>query len=216
MIERFRESARDLVQGAPGQVDFPGVEVGVGDDVIERPQVIAREHDDFVDVLYAELRDPSVPVEVGLQLGQFIQCVFPVVARGVAHPFLGQVFSRQPRLQRHDRLGRPGAAVDAGEIEHFRDVINVGLANLRRAFVFLEIILSVRQAQAAVRNQNGVVLRVEEIGKLLGCKRRIQAPLQRPGKIDRELIVIFDRVDSIELRPERFDAAGVARFPVKK
>ena len=119
-----------------------------------------------------------------------------------------------PRLEVHD-LGRGGGAVlEAGELEHGGNVCRVARANIRRHLVVREVVLAVGQPETVLPGIDHVALGVPEILVLVDADRDRVAAAVRCSKVHGEVIVIPDRLDTLELGAEGHNALRVAGLHV--
>ena len=120
------------------------------------------------------------------------------------------------RLKRHDGRRSIGAALEPGEVEHLRDMLNVLGPDLPGLVVVFEVVLAIRQAKSALPDVNHVVVRILEIGHLAKAERSVHVAALGLGEVHGEVVIVGDRGDAIELRLQRRDTPGVPRFPIEE
>ena len=117
-------------------------------------------------------------------------------------------------LERH--CGRSGRVTirQTGKIEHLLDVRDILLADACGLFVLVQVVLPIRQADSRLRGINHISVRILEIGILAEPERHVVAENIGSREIDSEFVDTRNRIDSVELRLQRFDAACVTRVVV--
>ena len=216
LVDRLREAARRVVQGAPRQVGLPGIKVGIDDNAVERLEVVDREDADERHFADFELGKVAVPVEVRHQLGEVFIANLAVVLEVATRLLLGHVLGREPGFERHDGVGSGRAVRQAGQLVHLGDVRYVLLTNLLGLFVILQVVLTVGEPEPALARHHRIAFRVLRVGQLADTERCVERALRRLGEIDGQVIVVRDRGYALELGLQRLDTARIACFPVEE
>ncbi len=89
----------------------------------------------------------------------------------------------QARLERHDRVGSLGASVEAGQVEHLRDMGYVPVTNRGGLFVVGKIVLPVGKPEAGLECIDAIVIRILHVRELEQRERHAVAALGCAGEV---------------------------------
>ncbi len=147
----------------------------------------------------------NIPIEGGTQPGQFLVAdlviqLLRIAATGRVERPLGQA-----GFNLHDdlRLGRGFGFIVAQQHKHFRDVLDVFLAQVNRLGVVLEIVVAIGQAQAALIHFGNHLARVLEVGVGVEAEQYIGALAMQPHDLARQPFLRLDGRDALEIVLQR-------------
>jgi hypothetical protein len=209
--ERLRQRVAVRHREVRAEIRLPIGERRRRDERVDGFEELRMRDVEALDVRHAEALAEVLPFDVGRELHEIGKCRAVVARDGIAELDVRERCLRERRLEGEDVRGFLGGfgGLVAEEHEQVRDVLHVRVA-LRFLFV-AEIVIAVREAEAALADLEDLLGAVLEIVACVGRERDVDADLLELPEFAGKRRRIGDRGDVGEHGRERLRSFGLDR-----